>query len=120
MASKSITTLVLPVASAPRTESRTAPAAFRVVIGPPRSVVNTNVPEGTLFDVNPDGEVVATGVTRESWPTGWEPDRGDMISAGHLATGGLVIGTVDTVEDGGLTVRRFAPDPARAVKVIGP
>lgn len=84
------------------------------------SVVDTRVPEGLLFDVSPGGEIVAIGEARETWPTGWEPARGDLIAAGHLATGGLVIGTVQGAADEGLVLRHIAPDPMSAVRVVGP
>jgi hypothetical protein len=84
------------------------------------SIVNMAIPDDSLFDVSPGGEVVAIGASAESWPTGWEPARGDLIAAGHLATGGLVIGTVASAGPAGLSLQRIAPDPARAVKVVGP
>jgi hypothetical protein len=84
------------------------------------SIVDTRVPEGLLFDVSPGGEIVAIGASRGTWPTGWEPARGDLIAAGHLATGGLVIGTVESGGAAGLSVRHIAPDPTRAVRVVGP
>ncbi len=84
------------------------------------AVLDTSVPSGELLFVAPDGSAVACTPARDSWPSGWEPRRGDLVATGDLATGGLVVGTVLDVDAAGLSIKRLPPDPDGAVQVTGP
>jgi hypothetical protein len=42
------------------------------------------------------------------------------VATGHLGTGGLVLGTVARLTEGGLELNRLRPDPRLPVTVVGP
>ena len=84
------------------------------------AVVDCRPPDSPLLVVAPDGTAVAAGTARASWPPSWEPRPGDLVATGHVGAGGLVVGTVDALDDEGFTIARLAPDPRQAVTVVGP
>ena len=83
-------------------------------------MLDTSAPDGPLLVVAPSGSAVACGVGRKSWPPGWEPGLGDLVTTGHVGTGGLVLGTVARVTEVGIEVHRLAPDRRQPVTVVGP
>lgn len=88
-------------------------------VTPWSAVVDGRAPATPLLVVAPDGSAMAAGQARESWPAGWEPQRGDLVATGHLAAGGLVVGTVGELDDEGFSVVRLTPDPRLPVTVVG-
>ena len=88
-------------------------------VTPWSAVVDGRPPQTPLLVVAPDGNAVAAGQARASWPDGWEPQRGDLVATGHLAAGGLVVGTVGEIDDEGFTIDRLTPDPRLPVTVVG-
>jgi hypothetical protein len=88
-------------------------------VTPWASVVDGRPPATPLLVVAPDGSAMAAGQAHESWPAGWEPQRGDLVATGHLAAGGLVVGTVGELDDEGFSIVRLTPDPRLPVTVVG-
>jgi len=91
------------------------------VISPWSALVDTETLPATLLVMSPAGEVVGCGVLPPSWPAGWQPGRGDLVAAGRLGVGGLVIGTVEGLDDDdGIEIARLPPDLTRPVMAVGP
>ncbi len=85
------------------------------------AVVDGEALPTSVLVVSPAGDVVACGPRPERWPAGWHPQPGDLVVAVHLAAGGLVVGTVDEVDDDdGFTIERLQPGAGERVEVLGP
>ncbi len=90
------------------------------VVAPFSSLLSVDVPRGALLVMSQAGEVVAADEARESWPSDWEPARGDLLATGSVFTGGLVAGRVAGLDGDGIVAQRLRPDPRLDVTVIGP
>jgi hypothetical protein len=84
------------------------------------ALVDLAPPAGPLLCVTRDGEVRVLGLQPESWPSGWQPARGDLLALGRPGIGGLLVGLVAAADEDGLRLERPAPDDARGVTVSGP
>jgi hypothetical protein len=91
------------------------------VISPWSALVDTAALPPTLLIMSPTGELVGCGARTSSWPSGWQPGRGDLVAVGRLGVGGLVIGTVEGLDDDdGIEIARLQPDLTRPVMAVGP
>ena len=84
------------------------------------AIADVTPPEGPFLCVTREGEVRAIGLASESWPSGWQPARGDLLALGRPGTGGLLLGLVAAADEDGLRLERPEPDFAAAVTVSGP
>jgi hypothetical protein len=84
------------------------------------AIADTTPPSGPLLCVTREGEVRTLGLDAASWPSGWQPSRGDLLALGRPGTGGLLLGLVAGIDDDGVRLERPAPDLAAGVTVTGP
>ncbi len=88
------------------------------VVGWTSSIVEREVPRGTLLVIGAGGSVVPCRTEAASWPEGWVPQVGDRVVTGHGRLGGLLMGTVKDVTQAGFDVEPVVWGTDRTVTVV--